>query len=126
MKRGDDKNGIAVHVQRFNHRIDWDNARVQEVVPDYWKGMATEAIQIYSTTQSMNLDCGLNLSNIWNPLLNSVRVFIYLVIHFLLIFSHQSLFNSSHFHPFQCLQLMKTFWSKCSILVLMLLLFIIS
>ena len=28
VKRGDPKNGIAVHVQKTNHRINWDDATV--------------------------------------------------------------------------------------------------
>ena len=70
VKKGDNKNGIAVHVQNSDHNIDWDNAEVQQVVPDYWKRRTTEALQIHRHPSTMNLDRGLVLPTNWKPLLN--------------------------------------------------------
>ena len=35
VKRGDPKNGIAVHAHESNHTIDWDGARVERSVKIY-------------------------------------------------------------------------------------------
>ena len=56
VKKGDNKNRIAVHVQNSCHNIDWDNAEVQQVVPDYWKRRTTEALQIHRHPSIMHLD----------------------------------------------------------------------
>ena len=45
VRRGDPKNGIAVHAHESNHVIDWDDAQVRSV-SGYWQRRATEAIQI--------------------------------------------------------------------------------
>lgn len=37
VRTGDQKIGIAVYVQKEDHRIDQENAKVKEVVPQYWK-----------------------------------------------------------------------------------------
>ena len=36
VRRGDRRNGIAVHVQDHNHRVDWEAARVVGQEPHYW------------------------------------------------------------------------------------------
>ena len=46
VRRGDPKNGIAVHAHESNHVIDWDDAQVRRSVSGYWQRRATEAIQI--------------------------------------------------------------------------------
>ena len=68
VRTADQKNGIAVHVQKENHRIDWENAKVKEVVPQYWKWRTVEVLEIKSAAHTMNLDCGLTLSSIWDTL----------------------------------------------------------
>ena len=35
VRRGDTKNGIAVHVQQSQHVIEWKEAKVEKVVPGY-------------------------------------------------------------------------------------------
>ena len=70
MNTGDPKNGIAVHVQKTQHSIDWGAARVQAIAIGYWNRRTMEAIHI-RRRQSINLDCGLPLSPIWNPLLDA-------------------------------------------------------
>ena len=42
VRRGDDKNGIAVHVQKCNHSIDWEGARVEQVTTNYWKRSSSQ------------------------------------------------------------------------------------
>ena len=70
VKRYDPKNGIAVHAHESHHSIDWDGATVKRTVTNYWQRRATEAIQIRTSGETMNLDSGLQLSTVWNPILN--------------------------------------------------------
>ena len=71
VRRGDDKNGIVVHVQKCNHSIDWEGARVEQVMTNYWKRRTTEAILIRQQSPTKNLDRGLHLPSVWNPILDS-------------------------------------------------------
>ena len=50
--------------------IDWDGAKVKRSVSGYWKRRTTEAIHIRLSEGTMNLDNGLQLSTMWNPILN--------------------------------------------------------
>ena len=68
--RGDEWNGIAVHVHQLQHSIDWESARVRMTARGYWN-RTLEAIQIGSEHHTMNLDCGLHISSVWNPLLDA-------------------------------------------------------
>ncbi|MDA8010421.1 MAG: reverse transcriptase domain-containing protein, partial [Alphaproteobacteria bacterium] len=45
VKRGDPKNGIAVHVHKTNHCINWDGATVQRRAEGFWQRRTVEAIQ---------------------------------------------------------------------------------
>ena len=63
------KTYIAVHVYQHDHHIDWESARVVENEMFYWRRRVLEAIRIHSHPSTMNLDCGLNLSNLWRPFL---------------------------------------------------------
>ena len=65
MKRFDEKNRIAVHVFKHDHRIAWDEARIATLETSYWRRRIKEAINIRSKKGTMNLDCGLTLSNTW-------------------------------------------------------------
>ena len=69
VQRSDVNNGIAVHVANTNHGIDWTNARVVKTVPGYWERRTTEAILIKKSQKPMNLDSGLLLPRVWNPIL---------------------------------------------------------
>jgi len=71
VRRFDGKNGIAVHVHQHDHNIDWEGARVVENEPFYWRRRILEAIRINSHPSTMNLDCGLHLSNLWRPFLDN-------------------------------------------------------
>ena len=46
VKWGDPKNGIAVHVQKTNHCINWEGATVQRRAEGFWLRRTVEAIQI--------------------------------------------------------------------------------
>ena len=73
VKRGDPKNGIAVHAHESNHTIDWDGARVKSSgMTGYWQRRTIEAIHIklIMSEKAMNLDGGLQLPTVWNPVLN--------------------------------------------------------
>jgi hypothetical protein len=70
-EKGDEKHGITVHAHTTNHNIHWEGARVQGTARGLWKRRTLEAIQIRAEPQTMNLDCGLHLSPVWNPIINS-------------------------------------------------------
>ena len=70
VKRGDTKNGVAVHAWGQQHRVDWEGASVLEQEPRYWKRRVLEAIKIWKHTNTTNLDCGLMLNSIWTPFLS--------------------------------------------------------
>lgn len=73
VRRGDRKNGIAVHVQDHDHRVDWEAAQVIEQEPrlPYWPRRIREAIHIANRDgATTNLDCGLSLDSIWSPFMN--------------------------------------------------------
>ena len=68
--RGDEQNSIAVHVHKLQNSISWESARVWMTAREYWKRRTLEAIKIRKERR-MNLDCGLHISPVWNPLLDS-------------------------------------------------------
>ena len=71
VKRGNPRNRIVVHAHQSQHAIDWDGAKVKRSVSVYWKRRTTEAIHIRLSVGSVNLDNGLQLPTMWNPILNS-------------------------------------------------------
>ena len=71
VRRGDQKNGVAVHVQNYDHRVDWEAAHIIEQEPWYWPRRVREAIHIANKRgSSTNLDCGLILDPVWSPFLD--------------------------------------------------------
>ena len=71
VRRGDSKNGIAVHVQKHDHRVNWEAAKVIDQEQRYWPRRIREALHIAKKEGlSTNLDCGLNIDSIWTPFLN--------------------------------------------------------
>ena len=68
--QGDPKNGIAVHVQKTIHCINWEGTTVQRRAEGFWLRRTVEAIQISKATPNMNLDSGLLLPMVRNPILN--------------------------------------------------------
>ena len=71
VNRGDMKNGIAAHAWGSQHRIDWSSAKVRTVEQFLWNWKVLEAIHIQRETETSNLDCGLQLSPVWTPIINS-------------------------------------------------------
>ena len=69
VKRGDMKNGIAVHAWEEQHRVNWDEASVLAQEPRYWRRIL-EAMEIKKHTENTNLDCGLSLNSIWTAYLS--------------------------------------------------------
>ena len=67
VQKSDHNNGIAVHVAKSHHSIDWEKARVVQSVQGYWERRTMEAIEIKKSKSSMNLDRGLHLPSVWNP-----------------------------------------------------------
>ena len=70
VKMSDPNNGIAVHVAKSQHSIDWPGAKVVRTVHGYWEWRTMEAIEIRRSKRSMNLDKGLLLPSLWNPVLD--------------------------------------------------------
>ena len=69
VRRYNEKNGVAVHVHKHDHQIDWDGASIVMQQQLYWRRRVCEAIYIQSRTNTINLDCGLKLSSSWLPFL---------------------------------------------------------
>ena len=72
VRKGDEKNGIAVHAHATNHSIDWEGARVHRTDKDsgreeYWKYSRFARKEPHT----MNLDCGLHFSPAWYLICNS-------------------------------------------------------
>ena len=67
VKRGDPRNEIAVHAHETQHRIDWNGAQVRKKEANYWR-RTIEAIEIKTSSETMNLDRGLQLPSVWNPI----------------------------------------------------------
>ena len=47
VRKKDDKNGILVHANGHNHRVNWEEAKVLEQEPRYWRRRILEAIHIH-------------------------------------------------------------------------------
>ena len=69
VKRCDQKNVIAVYMMNKGHTINWEEASVKTSEMGYWKRRVQEAIRIQRLPNTMNLDHGMILSNIWTPAL---------------------------------------------------------
>lgn len=69
VKTGDTKNGIAVHAWTKEHQVNWDAAKVRVREQQLTRRKAMESLLIRQHANSSNLDKGMNLSQIWKPLL---------------------------------------------------------
>ena len=92
VKKGDRKNGIAVHVMDKSHTINWEEANVRTSETGYWRRRVQEAIRIQRQPNTMNLDCGMILGNVWTPALRlcynyNFYLFIYLSIYLFIYLS---------------------------------------
>ena len=73
VKRFDDKNGIAVHHFKHNHRIAWDEATVSPLETSYWRRRVQEAINIRTKKETMNLDCGADTQQHMAPIAGTMQ-----------------------------------------------------
>ena len=62
---GDIKNGIAKHTMENDHQILWEESRIIKIEPHLTKRNVKQSLLIRRTGNSMNLDKGLHLGNIW-------------------------------------------------------------
>ena len=46
VRKKDEDNGIAVHVSKSKHKIDWENADITGSEPWYWRRRVKEALRI--------------------------------------------------------------------------------
>ena len=70
VKKSNPKNGIAVHAHETQREINWNGPEVKKMEANYWKRRTFEAIQIEASSETMNLDSGLQLPSVWNHILN--------------------------------------------------------
>ena len=72
VNRGGMKNGVAAHrAWGSQHKVDLSSAKVRTVEQFQWKQKVLEAIHIHREAKISNLDCGLQLSPVWTPIINS-------------------------------------------------------
>ena len=69
--RNDEKNGIALHAHRSEHKVDWEAAKVRMMEDHPVKRKVLEAIAIQESNCTSNLDVGLTPNPIWRPLLRT-------------------------------------------------------
>ena len=67
VKSKDPLNGIAVHVQKTAHNINWQEARILARENIWGKRRVLEALEIQQRRPMMNLDAGLLLDRSWTP-----------------------------------------------------------
>ena len=72
VKKQDQKNGIAVHAWKSERQVDWESAKVKQVVPNLSHRRIAEALHIHQIANTTNLDCGLTLDSIWFPLPHTI------------------------------------------------------
>ena len=65
VKNKDPNNGLAVHVKITNHTILWNSAEVLTIEPNWSKRKVKEALYIKRTKNTLNLDQGYILDNVW-------------------------------------------------------------
>ena len=67
VKSKDPLNGIAVHVQKTAHNINWQEARILARENNWGIRRVLEALEIQQRRPKMNLDAGLLLDRSWTP-----------------------------------------------------------
>ena len=63
---GDSKNGIAIHVMENDHKIQLEQAQVITNEPHLTKRKVKKSLQIKRTSNTMNLDRGVQLDHSWD------------------------------------------------------------
>ena len=72
-KNRSEKSGLAEHACSSSHYICIEQARLIHKEDHYLKRRVKEAIEIEKTSNNMNRDDGLKLSNTWKPLINKTK-----------------------------------------------------
>ena len=67
VKSKDPLNGIAVHVQKTAHNINWQEARILARENNLGRRRVLEALEIQQRRPKMNPDAGLLLDRSWTP-----------------------------------------------------------
>ena len=57
VKKCANQNGITVHAWKPGHQVDWESAKVKEVVPNIAHRKIAEVLLIHQTPNTTNLDC---------------------------------------------------------------------
>ena len=68
VRRMDNNNSLAVHVQRTTHSITWDKAEVIEQENNKIRRKIKEALRIQNTDQCLNMDQGMQIDHIWRDI----------------------------------------------------------
>ena len=68
VRRMDNNNSLAVHVQRTTHSITWDKAEVIEKENNKIRRKIKEALRIQNTDQCLNMDQGMQIDHIWRDI----------------------------------------------------------
>ena len=69
VRMGDVNNGLAVHVLKTGHPIEWSQVRVVERKENWCRRRIKEALKIQQCQVRMNLDQGIVLRSGWKPFL---------------------------------------------------------
>ena len=67
VKNKDPKNGIAMHIQKAAHTINWQEAKILGREENWGRRRDLEALVIQQRRPMMNLDAGLILDPSWTP-----------------------------------------------------------
>ena len=67
VKNKNPKNGIAMHVQKTAHTINWQEAMILGREDNWGRRRVLEALVIQQRRPMMNLDAGLILDPSWTP-----------------------------------------------------------
>ena len=67
VKSKDPLNGIAVHVQKTAHNINWQEAGILARENNWRRRRVLEALEIQQRRAKMNLDASLRLDRLWTP-----------------------------------------------------------
>jgi len=68
-----EKSGLAEHACSSSHYICIEQAKLIHKEDHYLKRRVKESIEIEKTSNNMNRDDGLKLSNTWKPLINKIK-----------------------------------------------------
>jgi hypothetical protein len=67
---------VKTRIMEYLFMIDWESASVRAFTPRYWERRVVEAVMILQERATMNLDCSLMLSDIWEPALQTFHPYL--------------------------------------------------